>query len=95
MKPFVLALLALSLSGCWGGFNGDFTAAECAAFSAQYQTIGGISDTVGEDGKAEIRARAERDCKDGTLGLSREEYACAMKAGSREEWRACGIVLKG
>ena len=95
MKPLALALLALSLSGCWAGFNGDFTAAECAGFSAQYQTLGSISGAIDEEGKAEIRTRTLRDCKGGTLGLSREEYACAMKAGSREEWRACGIVLKG
>jgi hypothetical protein len=36
-----------------------------------------------------------RDCKERTLGLSREEYTCAMKAGSRDEWKRCGIVLKG
>lgn len=95
MKRIATVLLALPLAGCWAGFNDEFTAAECAAFSGQYQALGGISDAVGEDGKAEIGARAVRDCKDGTLGLSREEYQCAMKAGSREEWTACGIVLKG
>jgi hypothetical protein len=95
MKRVAIAMLVLSLAGCGAGFNDDFTAAECNAFAAQYQALGGISDAVGEDGKAEIRERAVRECKERTLGLSREEYTCAMKAGSRDEWLRCGIVLKG
>ena len=95
MKVFAAVLLALSVSGCGAGFNDDFTAGECNAFAAQYLTLGGVSDAVGTDGKDEIRERTARECKERSLGLSREEYACAMKAGSRDEWRACGIVLKG
>jgi len=95
MKRVAIAMLVLPLAGCGAGFNDDFTAAECAAFATQYRALGRISDAVGEDGKAEIQARAVRDCKDRTLGLSREEYTCAMKAGSRDEWTRCGIVLKG
>jgi hypothetical protein len=95
MKRVAMALLFLPLAGCGAGFNDDFTPAECNAFAAQYQTLGGISDAVGEEGKAEIRERTVRDCKERTLGLSREEYTCAMKAGSRDEWKRCGIVLKG
>ncbi|HWI23845.1 MAG TPA: hypothetical protein VNS59_02865 [Lysobacter sp.] len=95
MKRVAMALLFLPLAGCGAGFNDDFTPAECNAFAAQYQALGGISDAVGEEGKAEIRERTVRDCKERTLGLSREEYTCAMKAGSRDEWKRCGIVLKG
>ena len=95
MKHIPIAIVVLSLAGCGAGFNDDFTAAECNAFAAQYQALGGISDAVGEEGKAEIRERTVRDCKNRTLGLSREEYTCATKAGSRDEWIRCGIVLKG
>lgn len=95
MKRLAIVPIALVLAGCWAGFNGDFTAAECAAFAAQYRTLGGLSPAVDEEGRGEIQARATRDCKGGTLGLSREEFACAMKAGSRQEWIDCGIVLKG
>lgn len=95
MKRLAIVLLALTLPGCWGGFNGDFSTNECAAFAAQYRTLGGLSDAIDEDGRAEIQARTARECSSGTLGLSREEYACAMKAGSRQEWIDCGIVLKG
>jgi hypothetical protein len=95
MKRVATVVFALSLAGCGAGFNDDFTAAECDAFGAQYETLGGISDAVGEDGKAEIRERSVRECRERTLGLSREEYTCAMKAGSRDEWIRCGIVLKG
>jgi hypothetical protein len=95
MERIATVFFVLSLAGCGAGFNDDFTAAECAAFGAQYQALGGIADAVGEDGKVEIRERAVRECKERTLGLSREEYTCAMKAGSRDEWTRCGIVLKG
>ncbi len=95
MKRIAIALLALPLAGCWAGFNDKFTSAECGAFAAQYQTLGGISPAVDEEGRAEIRERTARECKQGTLGLSREEYTCATRAGSRQEWIACGIVLKG
>jgi hypothetical protein len=95
MKRAAILVLALPLAGCWGGLSDEFTAAECEAFAAQYRTLGGISAAVGDEGKAEIQQRTVRDCKNHTLGLSREEHACAMKAGSRQEWVDCGIVLKG
>ena len=95
MKRLAIVLLAVTLPGCWAGFNGDFTPAECAAFAAQYRSLGGLSASVDEEGRGEIQARTARDCKGGTLGLSREDYACAMKAGSRPDWVDCGIVLTG
>ena len=97
VKHAMLSASMLLLGGCWAGFSDEFTAAECDAFAGQYQMLGGIqaNAALDETGRDEVRRRTVRDCRGGTLGLSREEYQCAMKAGSREDWAACRIVLKG
>lgn len=97
MKHIILVVLPALLTGCWAGFSGDFSDAECEAFASRYLDLSGknANQYLSDEDRSQMRAKTVNECKGRSLGVSREEFACAMKASSEAEFTACGIVLKG
>ena len=87
---------ALLLGGC-SAYNADFSQAQCEAFVDRYLGFGGNSDNeaLPPEDFQDLRRAGIRDCRNRTLGVNQAEYDCAMRAGSRDEYRACGITLRG
>ena len=94
----IAALLAtvLLVDGC-SAYNAEFTQAQCEAFVDRYLGFGGNSGN--QDLPAEqwqdLRRTGIRDCQNRTLGVNQAEFDCAMRAGTRDEFAACGITLRG
>jgi len=98
VAPRAAALLstALLLGGC-NAYNAEFSQAQCEAFVDRYLGFGGNSGN--QDLPAEqwqdLRRTGIRDCRNRTLGVNQAEFDCAMRAGTRDEFAACGIALRG
>lgn len=91
-----LLATALLLGGC-SGYNADLSQAQCEAFVDQYLGFGGNSGNrdLPAEQREDLRRTGIRDCRNRTLGVNQAEYDCAMRAGTRDEFAACGITLRG
>ena len=103
MKPdsgpgfrFASMATALLLGGC-SAYNADLSDAQCEAFVARYLDLGGNEGNQALSGEQlqELRRKGIRDCRNRTLGVNQAEFDCAMHAGTRDEYHACGITLRG
>ena len=94
----IAALLAtvLLVDGC-SAYNAEFTQAQCEAFVDRYLGYGGNRDyqELPPEQLQELRRKGLRDCRNRTLGVNQAEFDCAMRAGTRDEFAACGITLRG
>ena len=95
MKQLVVLGLVASLAGCSGGTSGDFTLAECQAFTSKYLEYSNLGNVLPADEMTEFREGLPAECMSKKLGLSREELDCGVKANNLAEFRACGIVIQG
>ena len=86
----------LLLGGC-SGYNAELSDAQCEAFVDRYLGLGGYegNQALPADQMQELRRKGIRDCRNRTLGVNQAEFDCAMRAGTRDEYRACGITLRG
>lgn len=87
---------ALLLGGC-SAYNADLSDAQCEAFVDRYLGFGGNSgnDALPPEQLQDLRRTGVRDCRNRTLGVNQAEFDCAMRAGTRDEYHACGITLRG
>ena len=87
---------ALLLGGC-SAYNAELSDAQCQAFVDRYLGLGGNegNQALPADQLQELRSKGIRDCRNRTLGVNQAEFDCAMRAGTRDEYRACGITLRG
>ena len=87
---------ALLLGGC-SAYNAELSDAQCEAFVDRYLGLGGNegNQDLPADQLQELRRKGIRDCRNRTLGVNQAEFDCAMRAGTRDEYRACGITLRG
>ena len=74
------------------GFSG-----KDGAFVDRYLSLGGNegNQALPAGQLQELRRKGIRDCRNRTLGVNQAEFDCAMRAGTRDEYRACGITLRG
>jgi len=98
VAPRALALLAaaLLLGGC-SAYNAELSQAQCEAFVDRYLGFGGNSGNqdLPAEQRQDLRRTGIRDCRNRTLGVNQAEFDCAMRAGTRDEFAACGITLRG
>jgi len=87
---------ALLLGGC-SAYNAELSQAQCEAFVDRYLGLGGNSgnQALSAEQLQELRRKGIRDCRNRTLGVNQAEFDCAMRAGTRDEYGACGITLRG
>jgi len=95
MKQLVVFGLVASLAGCSGGTSGDFTLAECQAFTTRWLEYSNLGTVLPAEEMTEFREGLPAECMSKKMGLSREELDCGVKANNLEEFRACGIVIQG
>ena len=92
----ILLAAALLFGGC-SAYNAEFSQGQCEAFMDRYLGFGGNPgnrDLPAEQWQ-DLRRTGIRDCRNRTLGVNQAEFDCAMRAGTRDEYRACGITLRG
>jgi hypothetical protein len=73
-----------------GGTSGDFTLAECQAFTSKYLEYSNLGNVLPADEMTEFREGLPAECMSKKMGLSREELDCGVKANNLDEFRACG-----
>ena len=95
MKQLVVLGLVASLAGCSGGTSGDFTLAECQAFTTKWLEYSNLQNMLPAEQMTEFREGLPAECMSKKMGLSREELDCGVKANNLDEFRACGIVIQG
>ncbi len=95
MKQWVVVGLVASLAACSGATSGDFTLAECQAFTSKWLEYSNLGSVIPAEEMTEFREGLPAECMSKKMGLSREELDCGVKANSLDEFRACGIVIQG
>ena len=93
----VASLASVLLLGGCSAYNAELSDAQCEAFVDRYLGLGGNegNQDLPGDQLQELRRKGIRDCRNRTLGVNQAEFDCAMHAGTRDEYRACGITLRG
>ena len=95
MKQLVVLGLVASLAGCSGVTSGDFTLAECQAFTSKWLEYSNLGNVLPAEEMTEFREGLPAECMSKKMGLSRGELDCGVKANNLDEFRACGIVIQG
>ena len=82
MKQWLVLGLVASLAACPGGASGDFTLAQCQAFTTNWLEYGNLESVLPAEQMTGFPQGLPAECTSRKMGLGREELDCGAKANN-------------